>query len=74
LIFLGRDIPTTTIIRSLDITTNSAELSGKVGEFRWARENGKYGQENISVIIGDKNKANSFSGTIFKNDGIKKNI
>jgi hypothetical protein len=62
------------IIRSLDITTNSAELSGKVGEFHTVERTTKISsiiKENISVIIGDEID-NFFSGTIFKNDGIEK--
>ena len=63
-----------TIIRSLDITTNSAELSGKVGEFHTVERANKISsivKENASVIIGDETD-NFFSGTIFKSDGVEK--
>ena len=58
------------IIRSLDITTNTAELNGKVGEFHTVERSNRVSsivKENDTVIIGDEID-NFFSGTIFKSN------
>lgn len=62
----------TAIIRSLDITTNTAELGGKVGEFHTVERTSRISsivKENDEVIIGDEID-NFFSGSIYKNNQI----
>jgi hypothetical protein len=62
----------TTIIRSLDVTTNTAELSGKVGEFHTVERSSRISsiiKANDTVIIGDETD-NFYSGSIFKEDQI----
>jgi hypothetical protein len=59
-------------ISSVDITTNSAEISGKVGEFHTVSRTVKVSsivKENKSVSNGDETD-NFYSGTIFKEDAI----
>jgi len=59
-------------INSVDITTNSAEISGKVGEFHTVSRTVKVSsivKENKSVSNGDETD-NFYSGTIFKEDAI----
>jgi hypothetical protein len=73
--FFGIFIPGITyrpnaIIRSVDITTNSAELNGKVGEFHTVQRANRTSsliKENDTVIIGDETD-NFYSGSIFKNN------
>lgn len=58
------------IIRSVDITTNSAELNGKVGEFHTVQRETRVSsiiKENDNVIIGDETDS-FYSGSIFKDD------
>lgn len=58
------------IINSIDVTTNSIELEGKVGEFHTVERTQRVSsiiKENVSVIIGDETD-NFYSGTIFKTD------
>jgi hypothetical protein len=60
------------IIRSVDITTNSAELNGKVGEFHTVQREARVSsiiKENDNVIIGDETDS-FYSGSIFQNDQI----
>ena len=59
-------------IRSIDITTNSAELKTKVGEFHTVSRTSKISsivKENKSVSNGDRSE-NFYLGTIFKENGI----
>lgn len=59
-------------IRSVDITTNSAELKTKVGEFHTVSRISKVSsivKENKSVSNGDRSE-NFYLGTIFKEDGV----
>ena len=59
-------------IKSLDITTNSSEISGKVGEFHTVSRTVKVSsiiKENKNVLNGDETD-NFYSGTIFKEDAI----
>lgn len=68
--FITGDFRPTTIVRSLDITTNTAELNGKVGEFHTVERSNRISsivKENDEVIIGDEID-NFFSGTIFKSN------
>ena len=58
------------IIRSLDITTNTDVLNGKVGEFHTVERTKKISsivKENDTVILGDETD-NFYSGTIFKSN------
>lgn len=59
-------------INTVDITTNSAEITGKVGEFHTVSRIVKVSsivKENKSVANGDETD-NFYSGTIFKEDAI----
>ena len=69
--FVIAELPLTNI-NSVDITTNSAEISGKVGEFHTVSRTVKVSsivKENKSVLNGDETD-NFYSGTIFKEDAI----
>jgi hypothetical protein len=59
-------------IRSVDITTNSAEFEAKKGEFHTVSRLNKVSsivKENKSVSNGDRSE-NFYLGTIFKEDGV----
>jgi hypothetical protein len=69
---LGFSFRPIAIIRNVDITTNSSELNGKVGEFHTVQRESRVSsiiKENDTVIIGDETD-NFYSGSIFKNDQI----
>lgn len=71
-LFTGDEYIPIVKINSVDITTNSAEISGKVGEFHTVSRTVKVSsivKENKSVSNGDETD-NFYSGTIFKEDSI----
>lgn len=66
----GTDFKPTAIIRSVDITTNTNDFGGKVGEFHTVERSQRVSsivKENDTVIIGDEID-NFFSGSIFKSN------